>query len=115
MPDVVSHGVKGTQVTLDYGHSFFLPNSLAEKNAFVKQARANGNSHLVAIAEEQWIDLRYAYSQTINKSQGSTYDKVFIDLDDIKKVNSGDVLARMMYVAVSRARHTVILTGDFIN
>ena len=40
------------------------------------------------------------------------YDRVFIDLDDISKCNNGDTLARMLYVAVSRARHQVFLTGD---
>lgn len=61
-----------------------------------------------------WIDLRAAYACTINKAQGSTYDKVFIDLDDIKKCNSGNQIARMLYVGVSRARLIVYLCGDLI-
>jgi ATP-dependent exoDNAse (exonuclease V) alpha subunit len=63
---------------------------------------------------ENWIDLRAAYAQTVNKSQGSTYDRVFIDLDDIRRCNSGDQIARMLYVAVSRAREQVFLTGDLV-
>jgi ATP-dependent exoDNAse (exonuclease V) alpha subunit len=58
--------------------------------------------------------LRAAYAQTINKSQGSTYDRVFIDLDDLARCSSGDQLARMLYVGFSRARHQVFLTGDLV-
>ena len=64
--------------------------------------------------ERTWIDLRAAYAQTVDKSQGSTYDKVFIDLDDISHCTSGARIARMLYVAVSRARHQVIFTGDLV-
>lgn len=61
---------------------------------------------------EYWIDLRELTSQTVNKSQGSTYKKVFIDLDDLAKCHSSNQLARMLYVATSRASEQVIFTGD---
>jgi ATP-dependent exoDNAse (exonuclease V) alpha subunit len=64
--------------------------------------------------DQSWIDLRAAYAQTINKSQGSTYDKVFIDLDNVSRCHVGDQIARMMYVGVSRARSQVIFTGDLV-
>ena len=64
--------------------------------------------------DNNWIDLRAAYASTINKAQGSTYKTVFIDLDDIKRCNSGDQIARMMYVGVSRASQRVWLTGDLV-
>ena len=67
---------------------------------------------VVAHIETQWIDLRNAFACTINKSQGSTFDAVFIDLDDVRRCNSGEQMARMLYVAVSRARNHVYLTGD---
>lgn len=105
------YGVDGYQYTLDGGVSVFGAKHLAERNEFIKQARAAGQTTRVAMAEN-WIDLRAAYAQTVNKSQGSTYDRVFIDLDDIRRCNSGDQIARMLYVAVSRAREKVFLTGD---
>lgn len=64
--------------------------------------------------EETWADLREVYACTINKSQGSTYDKVFIDLSDIAKCRNANQIARMLYVAVSRARKEVIFTGDLV-
>ena len=57
-------------------------------------------------------DLRYTYASTINKAQGSTYDTVYIDLNDLAKCNDRDLQLRLLYVAVSRARHKVVFTGD---
>ena len=79
-PNASKHGVSGKLMTLDYSITVFFPDSLKEKNDFIKHARANEQLHLVAQAEQEWVDLRNAYACTINKAQGSTYDKVFIDL-----------------------------------
>lgn len=105
-------GVMGKYVTLDNRDRVFMPLSREAVMARIKVAKAEGNHTLIATIETTWIDLRAAYACTINKSQGSTYDKVFIDLDDVSRCNSGDQIARMLYVAVSRARSHVYLTGD---
>jgi ATP-dependent exoDNAse (exonuclease V) alpha subunit len=110
--DTERNGVMGNMFTLDDSLTVFMPKSLDSKNLAIKQARAAGKLGMVADIEMTWIDLRAAYACTINKAQGSTYDKVFIDLDDISRCNSGDQIARMLYVAVSRARNFVVLTGD---
>ena len=61
-------------------------------------------------------DIDYAFAITANKAQGSTYDNVFIDLNDICFTNTGilrdnkDEMLRRLYVAISRARHEVILS-----
>lgn len=59
-----------------------------------------------------WIDLRPVYSQTIHKAQGSTFRRVFIDLSDLNRCYDKDQLRRLLYVAVSRASHQLVLTGD---
>jgi len=104
----------GYHVELDKLTYFFMPESRDEMKAKLKWARAKDFLSMVRTIEDTWIDLRAAYACTINKSQGSTYDRVFIDLDDVSQCNLGNTIARMMYVAVSRARHEVILTGDFV-
>ena len=111
-PDTTVYGIEGNHYTLDNSVTAFMPKSLAEKNALIKKARACEEYQIVEAAENQWIDLRAAYACTVNKAQGSTFDRVFIDLDDIKRCNSGDQIARMLYVGVSRARKQVFLTGD---
>ena len=111
-PDSERHGVPGNWVTLDYMVHAFHPKSLSDKSAGIKKARADNHLNVVAEMETSWIDLRGAYACTINKSQGSTFDSVFIDLDDVGRCNSGEQIARMLYVAVSRARNHVYLVGD---
>ena len=108
------HGVTGKYFTLDHSHvSFFVPDYLSEKRARIKLARNDGEVEVLRDIDT-WLDLRAAYSCTINKSQGSTYDKVFIDLNDVSKCNSDDQVARMLYVGVSRAKTKVFLTGDIV-
>ena len=111
--EVDHHGLYGHWFTLDNRHEAFMPTSLDDKKALQKKAKKADNLGLLQ-AIDSWIDLRAAYACTINKAQGSTYDNVFIDLDDVKKCNSGDQIARMLYVATSRARHTVFLCGDLV-
>ena len=57
-------------------------------------------------------DLRPRDAATVHKSQGSTYDTVFIDLGNISTCNATNQVARMLYVAFSRARNRVFLYGD---
>lgn len=56
-------------------------------------------------------DLRQRDAATIHKSQGSTYDTVFIDLSNVSECHQPHVVARMLYVAFSRARTRVFLYG----
>ena len=52
------------------------------------------------------------FASTVNKAQGSTYDTVYLDLNDIGKCQDRDQVNRMLYVGVSRAKHKVVFTGD---
>lgn len=89
----------------------FVPDSWKEVKKKILMWRELQEYNLIAMADK-WADLRAMYACTVNKSQGSTFDRVFIDLSDIAKCNNGNTIARMLYVAVTRARHEVILTGD---
>jgi hypothetical protein len=57
-------------------------------------------------------DLRQRDAATVHKAQGSTYDTVFIDLDDLSTCRNPDQAARLLYVAFSRARRRVVCYGD---
>lgn len=113
--DILQHGVMGNWMRIDHHIRAFQPKSLADMKEAVKKARANDHINMVREIESTWIDLRGAYACTINKAQGSTFDSVYIDLDDVSRCNSGDQIARMLYVAVSRARNHVFLTGDLVS
>ncbi len=110
--DTDEHGVAGNFYTLDGDIRAFGPKSIEAKKALIRKARAAEQFAIVERADNQWIDLRQAYACTVNKSQGSTFERVFIDLDDIRRCNSGNQIARMLYVGVSRAKQQVFLTGD---
>lgn len=109
-----SYDVDGTLFEINGSFTVFSPNSIEEKNLAIKKARKLEQYDRVAHMEDGWIDLRAVYACTVNKAQGSTYKKVFIDLDDIKKCKNPNLLARLLYVAVSRAKETVYLTGDLV-
>jgi hypothetical protein len=57
-------------------------------------------------------DLRIFDACTVYKSQGSTYDTVFLDLANIGKCTSADQVARMLYVGASRARKHIYMFGQ---
>lgn len=57
-------------------------------------------------------DLRQRDAATVHKSQGSTYDTVFIDLGNISTCHQPNAVARMLYVAFSRPRTRVFLYGN---
>lgn len=57
-------------------------------------------------------DLRPRDAGTVHKAQGSSYDTVFIDLEDLSKCPQPVVAARLLYVAFSRARNRVVLYGN---
>ena len=84
----------------------------ADTITLIKQAYADGNIAYATDLENHYVDLRLMYASTVNKSQGSTYDTVYIDLNDIGKCRDQDQVRRMLYVAVSRARTKVVFTGD---
>lgn len=106
-------GVPGKFVEVNNQVSVFMPDDWHKANKTIAQWRKDEEIHKL-LAAEKWIDLRPMFACTVNKSQGSTYDKVFIDLSDISRCNCGNQIARMMYVAVSRARYQVVFTGDFV-
>ncbi len=62
--------------------------------------------------KENFADLRPRDAATVHKAQGSTYDSVFIDLANISTCHNPDQVARMLYVAFSRARTRVYLYGE---
>jgi exodeoxyribonuclease-5 len=65
------------------------------------------------LLQEAFIDIRPIHAQTIHKSQGSTYENVFIDYGDIMKCKDLNTRARLMYVALTRAKnHAYVYVGE---
>lgn len=61
--------------------------------------------------KEQYVDLRHAEALTIHKSQGSTFDTVFVDMPSLFSCKNPNERRRLLYVACSRARHHLYLVS----
>lgn len=91
---------------------FFVPLHKYEERELLKKLAKTKDWTKYFNIKDTWGDLRPAYASTVHKSQGSTYDQVFIDLSDIGRCTNPDDVARLLYVAVSRASQKVILYGN---
>ena len=61
--------------------------------------------------KESIADVRAPYALTVHKSQGSTYDEVFVDLNTFRFAREASMVARLLYVAITRARYKVYFCG----
>jgi superfamily I DNA/RNA helicase len=53
---------------------------------------------------DKFADITYGYSMTVHKSQGSTYERVFVDMEDIIKRNPKERESfQCLYTAITRA------------
>lgn len=59
--------------------------------------------------EDSFARLRPVHAMTSHKSQGSTFQKVFIDADDILSIPDKKLALKSLYVAVSRASEKVAI------
>jgi GTPase SAR1 family protein len=80
--------------------------------ALVKYYAQNKNWNRYFFLKNTFPDLRQRDAATVHKAQGSTYDTVFIDLADLSKCHNPFTVARLLYVAFSRARKRVVLYGE---
>jgi hypothetical protein len=60
-------------------------------------------------AKEWFHDIRYGYAETAHKSQGSTYQDVYVDSADILRNKKQDEAYRCFYVACTRPTTRLIL------
>jgi energy-coupling factor transporter ATP-binding protein EcfA2 len=54
-------------------------------------------------------ELKPGYALTCHKVQGSTFDKVIVDLEDVLSCSSIPTMGRLLYVAVTRAAQNVYI------
>lgn len=56
------------------------------------------------------VDVDYAYAITVHKAQGSQWDKIFVNIDNIRRCWSQG--SRLAYTAVSRAKNEIYFTHE---
>lgn len=105
--------INGNHVTLNDGVTYPIPMNKSawfqEIKAAERAASKSGQWEEYFHLKEGFLDIRYGFSCTVDKSQGSTYEKVFIDLQNLYSCRNLNTLLRLLYVAVSRARTEVFL------
>ena len=113
----VEDGIKGFNVWLEgIGPSFFQPWDWKEAQAlaaqYKKDAKQTRNWQPYFTIIQHWADLRPVHASTVHKAQGSTYEEVFVDLNNIGRNNSWREVARLTYVAITRSSHRVHIYGQ---
>lgn len=78
-----------------------------------REAKQSGDWTTYYSLKNNYLDIRDTFTCTAHKSQGSTYDRVFLDFNNLALISSHDLntFLRAFYVAVSRARHEVVVFG----
>lgn len=89
-----------------------IPESQDQMKALIKYFAKQKDWINYFAAKEGFLDIRPRDAGTIHKSQGSTLDTVFIDLADLSTCNIPSTVARLLYVAVSRATNRVVFHGE---
>ena len=62
--------------------------------------------------KDKMLDLRQRDASTIYKAQGSSLDRVFIDVSNLSRSPNPSQAARMLYVGASRARKNIVFYGE---
>lgn len=88
------------------------PTNLELTKDMVKAAASNKDWDLYFKLQKNLADLRMPYASTIHKSQGDTFKNIFINLNDISKCKDPNLVARMLYVAFTRATNNIYLYGE---
>lgn len=79
----------------------------AKLKALEESAHINNDWRAYYRLAEEFADIRPLYALTAHKSQGSTFDNVFVDFRDIYRNRVAAEADRCLYVAVTRARYNV--------
>lgn len=101
-------------ITTAFGEeiSVALPVDRNHFNALVKYYKKVKNWRLFYQLKNNYPDLRQRDARTVYKIQGSSVDTAYIDVGNISTCHNPSQVARMLYVAVSRARKRVVFYGD---
>jgi exodeoxyribonuclease V len=89
-------------VPIDRGHFTALTKYYAKQKNWQKYYNLKNN----------YPDLRPRDAATVHKAQGSTYETVFIDMDDLSTCRNPAMAARLLYVGFTRAKRRVVMYGN---
>ena len=117
--DGVTMKVRGYTLESRIGETFenvLIPCDRPHFEALLRYYKSVGKArkswHQYYALKNKYPDLRQRDAATVHKSQGSTYESVFIDLTNISTCHQPNAVARMLYVAFTRPRTRIFLYGE---
>ena len=102
-------------VNCSSGKSMFLVSSLRVMNPLFSRLSKNKDWKLLNEVQDMILPITYGLASTAHSAQGLTVKNVFIDLIDLSMIGNvatRDTIARLIYVAISRASHKVYIRGQ---
>jgi len=108
----IMYDIPGHYILINDNVEVFQATNPAQVKQLMKTLYKQKNFVDYFAVKDSFADLRSPYASTVHKSQGSTYKKVFIDLSDISKNRKVNEVARLLYVATTRASDSVYFYGD---
>lgn len=108
----VVRDLDATGITLDDYARVYIPQDPTRLNSRLRAFAQNKRWSDYFELKNLFGDVRPIHSSTVHKSQGSTYDSVYIDLTDIGRNHNAEEVARMLYVAITRTSGKVFLYGN---
>lgn len=89
-----------------------LPVNRKHYDDLIRYFKSIKNWHCYYSLRNNFPDLRQRDARTVYKIQGSSVDTVYIDATDLSSCRNPAQAARLIYVAVSRARKRVVFYGQ---
>lgn len=99
-----------SNLAIEQQHKGYKAAAWAKANSSTKLARTRSKAWREFLGFDECVMcLDFPYARTVHKSQGSTFDNVYIDMDDLYQCAERDfkLYLRLLYVAISRARYKV--------
>lgn len=90
----------------------YVPDDWAVVKDALNHLRRSGDYNAVQKLDQWYVNLAFRFASTVNRAQGTTLDKVYIDLNDIARCRNKNQLHRLIYVSASRARDQIFFTGS---
>lgn len=109
-PVFEKYGIPCQELLFDFG-PVLVPLDFKAAQKLIKAAANAKDWHLYFQLKEEFCDFRPNHALTTHKAQGSTYENVFLDLSDIGRNTQNQEIARLMYVASTRASKKLYLYG----
>jgi thymidine kinase len=98
-----------------YKKFLYLVEDMAPVKRLITKLRKDKKWDYVKKLTERVTLLNYGYAMTAHSSQGLSVDEVFLDLTDLPKLGyvlERNTIARLIYVAISRAKSKIYIRGQ---